>query len=175
MHHGGFRRWLLLPGALAAAALLGTGCERDKPMPKPGGAYEGIVNEQQPTESFTGGQPQPHEKGGWADPGSHPPPATGGSGIGTEQQGANPTPDEFRRPQQVPVQGTQEDRTGAKGEPGIGAPGYSSPQEQVTDQGGTRRYEEQSGHGNSTRAEPGAEQGPRSPPKVDTQEQAPKP
>lgn len=180
MHKGGFRRWLLLPGALAAAALLGTACERDNSLPKTGAEYEGVANEQQPTESFTPGNQQAQPKqGGWEDPGSNPPPATGGSGHDDEQQGANTAPDEFQRPQQVPVPGAQDpagpqDRSGAQGSPGgIGAPGFSSPQEQPTDQGGTRQFEENSGRGNS-RDQPGTEQGPRSPPKIDTEEQAPK-
>jgi hypothetical protein len=181
MHPGGFRRWLLLPGALAAAALLGTACERDKPLPKTGGEYEGVANEQQPTDSFAPGSQQAQPKqGGWEDPGSARPPATGGSGHDDERQGANTTPDEFHRPQQVPAQGTQDqlgpqDRSGAQGSPGgIGAPGFTSPQEQPsTDQGGTRQFEEQSGQGNST-VQPGTEQGPRSPPKIDPEEPAPK-
>jgi hypothetical protein len=181
MHPRGFRRWLLLPGALAAAALLGTACERDKPLPKTGGEYEGVANEQQPTDSFGPGNQQPASQlGGQPEPGATPAPATGGSGVGNEQQGANTAPDEFSRPQQVPAQGTQDqpgpqDRSGAQGSPGgIGAPGSTGAQEQpATDQGGTRQFEEQGGTGNSTQ-QPGAEQGPRSPPKVDPEEQAPK-
>ncbi|WP_163994816.1 hypothetical protein [Pyxidicoccus caerfyrddinensis] len=132
MHPGGFRRWLLLPGALAAVALLGTACERDKPLPKTGGEYEGVANEQQPLESFGPANQQPASQlGGKPATGSTPPPATGGSGT-------------------------------------------SSPREQPsTDQGGTRQFEEQGGPGNST-VQPGTEQGPRSPPKVDTEEPAPK-
>jgi hypothetical protein len=179
MHQGGFRRWLLLPGALAAAALLGTGCERDNPLPKTGSGYEGVANEQQPTESFVPGnqQAQP-QQGGWADPGSNLPPATGGSGHDDEQQGAGSTPDEFQRPQQQPPPGGPDtpgpqDRSGAQGsQGGIGAPGFTTPKEQQTDQGGTRRWEENSGGSNRTQ-ERNAEQGPRSPPKINTEEPAP--
>jgi len=180
MHQGGFRRGLLLSGALAAAALLGMACERERPLPKTGSEYEGVANEQQPTESFVpGNQPRQPKQGGWEDPGSNAPPATGGSGNVDQRQGANPAPDEFRRPQQQPVPGQEDlpgpqDRSGAQGSTGgIGAPGFTTPQEQPTDQGGTRRWEEQSGTGQST-MQPGAEHGPRSPPKIDTEEQAPK-
>ncbi len=180
MHQGGFRRWLLLPGALAAAALLGTACERDKPLPKTGGEYEGVANEQQPTESFVPGnqQAQP-QQGGWADPGSNPPPATGGSGNDDEHQGANVTPDEARVPGQQPAPGgpdlaKPQDRSGAHGNPGIGAPGFTTPQEQQTDQGGLRQFEENPGGSNRT-LKPGAEQSPTSPPKIDTSEPPPQP
>jgi hypothetical protein len=182
MAQGGFRRWLLLPGALAAAALLGTACQGEKSMPKTGGDYEGVANEQQPTESFRPDQQEQQPKqGGWEDTGSDRP-AMGGSGLNDnddEQQGANTTPDEFRRPQQVPPPGQEDkagpqDRSGAQGsQGGIGAPGFSTPQEGPTDQGGTRRWEEQSGTGQST-MQPGTEQGPRSPPKIDMKEEAPK-
>ena len=175
MDQGRFRRWLLLPGALAAAALLGTGCERG---PKTGGDYEGVANESQPTESFRPDQKEDQPKqGGWEDTGSDRP-AMGGSGINDsddEQQGAGSTPDEFRRSQQVPVPGDEDkagpqDRSGAQGsQGGIGAPGFTTPQEQPTDQGGTRRWEEQSGTGQNT-MQKGTEHGPRSPPKVDTGE-----
>ncbi|QSQ22647.1 hypothetical protein JY651_47370 [Pyxidicoccus parkwayensis] len=185
MHQGGFRRWLLLPGALAAAALLGTACERDRP--KPGGAYEGVVNDQQPTESFVPGStpPEHRAKDGWVDPGSKLPPdtaATGGSGIGNEQQGANPTPDEFRRPQQVPVQEKQ-DRTGAEGSPGaegssdvIGAPGFTTPEvPPSSDKGGSRELEAQrTVHHSHLAQEPELGAGPNFPPKADTAVQAPK-
>lgn len=150
MHQGGFRRWLLLPGALAAAALLGTACERDS-RPSTGGEYEGVANEQQSIESFGGEQQAP---------------ATGGSGQQGQHQGAQTSPDELNRPQQVPP--GQEDRQGPQGSPGgIGAPGHSTPQEQPTDQGGTRQFEELNGIGNEPPS--GEDQGPRSPPKIDTQ------
>ena len=127
MDQGRFRRWLLLPGALAAAALLGTACEREKPLPRVGSAYEGTANDQQPLKSFG--------------------PATGGSGP--------------------------QDRSGAQGsQGGIGGPGFTTPQEQPTDQGGTRQFEEASGTSSST-MQRGTEHGPRSPPKIDTEE-APK-
>ncbi|MBZ4416123.1 hypothetical protein [Myxococcus sp. RHSTA-1-4] len=178
MDQGRFRRWLLLPGALAAAALLGTACEREKPLPRVGSDYEGVANDQQPTESFRPGQQQPQPKqGGWEDPGSGQP-ATGGAGHDDEQQGAGTTPDEFRRSQQVPSPGQEDqpgpqDRSGAQGsQGGIGAPGFTTPQEQPTDQGGTRQFEESSGTSSST-MQRGTEQGPRSPPKIDTEE-APK-
>ncbi|MFP2907891.1 hypothetical protein ACLESD_23150 [Pyxidicoccus sp. 3LFB2] len=172
MHQGGFRRWLLLPGALVAAALLGTACERDNPLPKTGSEYEGNANEQQPTESFVPGTQQAQPKqGGWEDPGSNAPPATGGSGHDDEQQGANATPDEFRRPQQLPPEGQNPNPgQGGSGTDVIGAPGFTTPQEQPTDQGGTRRWEENPGTSNRTQ-ELGTEQGPRSPPKIDTEQQ----
>ncbi len=145
MHQGGFRRWLLLPGALAAAALLGTACERGS-RPNTGGEYEGVANEQQSIESF-GGQQQA--------------PATGGSG---QHQGAQPAPDEFNRPQQLPP--GQESRTGPQGSPGgIGAPGHSTPEEQPTDQGGTRQFEELNGISNEPAS--GEDRGSRSPPRID--------
>nr|AYM53902.1 hypothetical protein [Corallococcus coralloides] len=179
MDQGRFRRWLLLPGALVAATLLGTACEREKPLPRTGGDYEGVANEAQPTESFRPDQQEQQPKqGGWQDPGSDGRPATGGSGHDDEQQGAGSTPDEFRRPQQVPVPGQEDrpgpqDRSGAQGvQGGIGAPGFTTPQEGATDQGGTRNWEENSGISNKTN-QPGTEQGPRSPPKVDAEE-APK-
>lgn len=125
MDQGRFRRWLLLPGALAAAGLLGTACEREKPLPRTGSDYEGVANEAQPLESFVPDQPGP------------------------------------------------QDRSGAQGsQGGIGAPGFTTPREGPTDQGGTRRWEENSGTSNRT-MQPGAEQGPRSPPDIDA-EQAPK-
>nr|AYM54049.1 hypothetical protein [Pyxidicoccus fallax] len=176
MDQGRFRRWLLLPGALAAAALLGTACEREKPAPRTGADYEGVANEQQPTESFRPDQQEQQPKqGGWQDPGSGDVPATGGSGHDDEQQGAGTTPDEFRRPQQVPVPGQPnqpgpQDLSGAQGEQGgIGAPGFTTPREGPTDQGGTRDFEENPGTSNRSN-QPGTEQGPRSPPKVDPQE-----
>jgi hypothetical protein len=99
MHQGGFRRWTLL-GALAATALLGPACN-DKPMPRTGSRrYEGVVNSQQPTESFSGGNARQSRE-----------PATGGSGT----QGGTGTQDK------TGAQGSQG---------GIGAPGSSSPQEQ---------------------------------------------
>lgn len=177
MDQGRFRRWLLLPGALAAAALLGTACEREKPLPKTGSDYEGVANEAQPIDSFGPGTQEPQPKQGWEDPGSDRP-ATGGSGNIDQRQGAGTTPDEFRRPQQVPVPGQEDqpgpqDRSGAQGsQGGIGAPGFTTPQEGPTDQGGTRRWEENSGTSNRT-MQPGAEQGPRSPPDIGTEE-APK-
>jgi hypothetical protein len=139
MHKGGFRRWLLLPGALAAAVLLGTACERG-----PSG-QDDTANSPQPTESFT-----PEQESG-----------TGGAGSAPQDQGAQTAPDEFNRPQQVPP--TQ------PGQGGIGAPGHRTPEEQPTDQGGTRRFEELNGIGNERPT--GEERGPRSPPKLDTGEQ----
>lgn len=161
MYQGGFRRWTL--GALAAVALLGPACNRDQPLPRTGSSkYEGVVNSQQPVESFDGS--------GEARQGREP--ATGGSGTqgGTGTQGANTPPDEFQRPQQQPPPGGEDkpgpqDKSGAQGsQGGIGAPGVSTPREQPTDQGGTRQFEEEG-------AQQGSEEGPLSPPRPDKQEQ----
>ncbi|MCP3139402.1 hypothetical protein [Pyxidicoccus xibeiensis] len=150
MHQGGFRRWPWMTGALASAALLlGTACEREHPLPRTGGEYEGVANEQQPLESFA--------------PGAAEPPATGGAGR---------QDDEFMRPQ-------QQRNPGQEGSGGSGTPGITAPAEQPrTDQGGTREYEEQGGTGSPSRQTGGEMQGPRSPPDVSGQpqggEQAPR-
>ncbi|HZI09408.1 MAG TPA: hypothetical protein VE153_03395 [Myxococcus sp.] len=168
MHQGRFRRWLLLPGALAAAALLGTACERDQSsLPRTGGEYEGQANDQQSSESFkAGGAPEQPSVGGQPDTGSDRP-GTGGSGHDQLNQGAQTSPDEFRRPQQVPPGQENRGEQGATG--GIGAPGHSTPEEQPTDQGGTRRFEELNGIGNERPS--GEDRGPKSPPKLDEGQQ----
>ncbi len=162
MHQGRFRR-LLLPGALAAA-LLGTACNRDQSsQPGAGGELDGQANTPQSTESFTPEAEQARPSGGdLPDTGSDRP-GTGGSGQGRRDQGAQTSPDEFRRPQQVPPGQENRGEHGATG--GIGAPGHSTPEEQPTDQGGTRRFEELNGIGNERPS--GEDRGPKSPPKLD--------
>lgn len=116
-------RWTLLGTFAATAALVGPGCNRDKPMmPREGSRYEGVANTQQP------GTP--------AEPMAAPP-ATGGSG----QQGADVPKDNKGMP-------LQPEPAGAQGQTNkIGAPGFTTPNEPVPgDQGGLRRFEE----GNST-------------------------
>ncbi|MCP3165478.1 hypothetical protein [Myxococcus qinghaiensis] len=76
MNQGNIRRWLL-PGALAVASLLGTGCERDeerirREIPRTGGPYQGVANDSQPLSSFG--------------------PRTGGSGTGGSGTGGSDTP-----------------------------------------------------------------------------------
>ncbi|RKH59328.1 hypothetical protein [Corallococcus llansteffanensis] len=72
MHSQTLYRWTLLGAFAATAALMGPGCNRDKPMiPREGSRYEGTVNTQQPGEPSA----------------PMPPPATGGSG----QQGTGTT------------------------------------------------------------------------------------
>lgn len=91
MNNRGIRRWALL-GALASATLLAPACERS--VPKEGTRNEGLVNEAQKNERLPAEQQ----------------PATGGSGLQQQQQGADSR---------------------------IGAPGFSEPGELPrTDQGG---------------------------------------
>jgi hypothetical protein len=103
-------RWSLLAVCAATAAVVGPGCNRDKPlMPRGGSDYEGVANTQQPA-----------------------PPGTGGSGTHepTDAKGSPTTPQP----------------AGAQGESGkIGGPGYSSPNENLQDPGGTRQFIQ--GHG----------------------------
>lgn len=99
-------RWTLLGTFAATAALVGPGCNRDKPMmPREGSRYEGVANTQQP------GPP--------AEPMA--PPATGGSG----QQGADVPKDNKGMPLQPEPAGAQ----GKQNE--IGAPGFTTPNEPV--------------------------------------------
>ncbi|WP_147442785.1 MULTISPECIES: hypothetical protein [Corallococcus] len=56
MHSKRLHHWTLVAVCAATAALVGPGCNRDKPtMPRTGGAYEGVANTQQPAPPGTGG------------------------------------------------------------------------------------------------------------------------
>ena len=126
MSDSGFRRWVGL-GVLASAMAFGAACNKGeekiqeepgrpgRALPEAGRSFEGRVNEAQPVESF--GQEQQ--------------PATGGSGqqggAMQQTQGAQPA-----SPQDAQRMGP-EAASGAQGrQGGIGAPGYSTPQETGT-------------------------------------------
>ena len=56
MHSKRLHHWTLVAVCAATAALVGPGCNRDKPtMPRTGGPYEGVANTQQPAPPGTGG------------------------------------------------------------------------------------------------------------------------
>ncbi len=126
MSDSGFRRWVGL-GALASVMVLGGACQKSgeqelkerpdqagRTFPEAGREFEGRANDAQDVESF--GQEQQ-------------PPATGGSGQAMQQtQSPQPpaSPDDAQR------MGAEE-AAGAQGrQGGIGAPGYSTPQETGT-------------------------------------------
>ncbi|MFP2898688.1 hypothetical protein [Corallococcus sp. 4LFB] len=47
MHSRRLHHWTLVAVCAATAALVGPGCNRDRPLPRTGTAYEGVANEQQ--------------------------------------------------------------------------------------------------------------------------------
>ncbi|CAM3233182.1 hypothetical protein G4177_21550 [Corallococcus sp. ZKHCc1 1396] len=105
MHSRTLCRWTMLGTFAAAVALIGPGCNRDRPlMPQGGSRYEGIANTQQRGTPMT-----PME------------PGTGGAGnAGTT---------------------AAEDGAGAQGHTNkIGAPGYTAPNENTQDPGGTQQF-----------------------------------
>jgi hypothetical protein len=126
MSDSGFRRWVGL-GALASVMMWGGACQKggeqrldERPeqpgrtFPEAGREFEGRANDAQDVESF--GQEQQ-------------PPATGGSGQPmqqTQSPRAPASPDDAQRM-------GPEEAAGAQGrQGGIGAPGYSTPQETGT-------------------------------------------
>ncbi|NNB97103.1 hypothetical protein HJC10_08060 [Corallococcus exiguus] len=56
MHSRTLHHWTLVAVCAATAALVGPGCNRDKPtMPRAGSRYQGVANTQQPAPPGTGG------------------------------------------------------------------------------------------------------------------------
>ncbi|RKH59975.1 hypothetical protein [Corallococcus aberystwythensis] len=56
MHSKKLHHWTLVAVCAATTALVGPGCNRDKPtMPRTGSNYEGVANTQQPAPPGTGG------------------------------------------------------------------------------------------------------------------------
>lgn len=125
MSDRGLRRWVGL-GALASVMVLGGACERsgeqelkeqpEQPgrlLPEAGREFEGRANDAQSVESFGQEEQQP---------------ATGGSGAMQQTQ----SPQAPTSPQDAQRMGPEE-AAGAQGrQGGIGAPGYSTPQETGT-------------------------------------------
>lgn len=122
MGQNGLRRWAWL-GAAVAAMVFGSACgkretvdeQSSRSIPREGTRYEGLVNTGQPVESFG-----PQQQG------------TGGSGQ--QEQQAQQAPQKGQQGQPMtPAQARQkgpEEAWGAQGKQGgIGAPGYSTPQE----------------------------------------------
>jgi hypothetical protein len=95
-------QWTLLGVCAATVAVVGPGCNRDRPlMPRAGSDYEGVANTQQDNRQVLQ-------------------PGTGGSG-------------------QQPTSAAQ-DGAGAQGQQNkIGAPGYTTPNEETLNRGGTRQ------------------------------------
>ncbi|WP_120535289.1 hypothetical protein [Corallococcus sp. CA047B] len=111
MQSRALHRWTLLGTFAATVAFIGPGCNRDRPlMPRAGSSYEGIANTQQP------------------GPPMEPMRVSSGSGGGTGGSGSAGTT-------------AAEDGAGAQGHTNkIGAPGYTTSNEDTRDPGGTRQF-----------------------------------
>lgn len=119
MGQNGLRRWAWL-GAAVAAMVFGSACgkretvdeQSSRSIPREGTRYEGLVNTGQPVESFG-----PQQQG------------TGGSGQQEQQAPQKGQQGQPMTPAQARQKGPEE-AWGAQGKQGgIGAPGYSTPQE----------------------------------------------
>jgi hypothetical protein len=162
MNKSGLRRWACL-GALASAVVVGAACKgressipeqgkEGRGMPEAGREFEGRANDAQDVESF-GQQP-----------------ATGGSG---QQQPDGPAMQQTQRGQPASPDEAQRlgphEAAGAQGrQNGIGAPGYTTPQETGTPGTGvTGGGDEGTGGGGGvqgTRTEHGGVRPPSEPP-----------
>lgn len=154
MSQKGLRRWAWL-GALVSAMVLGSACgkretvdeQSSRTVPREGTRYEGLVNTGQSVESF--GQ-EPRQQG------------TGGGGQQGQQQSQV---NQQLTPEQAQKLGPEQ-ASGAQGkEGGIGAPGYSTPQETGTPGTGVTGQESQQQRGvptGSTRTETGGIRQPSS-------------
>ncbi|NPC73793.1 hypothetical protein HPP05_28955 [Corallococcus exiguus] len=104
MHSRTLYHWTLVAVCAATAALVGPGCNRDKPtMPRAGSRYEGVANTQQPAPPGTGGSGASTSTNAKA---TAPEPAGTGAHMGQQNQIGAPG---FSTPQE-PVPG---DRGGA--------------------------------------------------------------